>query len=174
LYNNRKCPLRAATGGCKWTGIDCGFIEHVSRRHKLLTLNVEDGKRQEFVINVSKNVKDGVHCVIATLNEMFLQTALIKENFCHCIVQYIGARNDASKFIYKVSASCKEQSGQTSGYSGSHVVSSDSDTLEDICTAVQCVVIPCAVDKLKYYDKEQSVEVLKYFIEISRAEDTDA
>jgi hypothetical protein len=135
--------------------------------------NVEAGKRLDINIDIRDAISLYPQNVIATLNEMFLQWAAFKENDFYCIVQYIGARNAASKYRYKVSVSREEENGQISEDSASRVVFSETDELEDICGTRQCVVLSCDLLE-KYYFDNKGASALKYFVEITGPEDTDA
>jgi hypothetical protein len=115
--------------------------------------------------------------IITTLGEVFIHCASFTDNNLYCIVQYVGPKNDASKYNYKFSVSRK---GGAEKISVSHVVSSGAEDLHEIRETGDCVHLPC--DLLKPYcttgDTEEDryclFPLLRYSVKISEIENTDA
>jgi hypothetical protein len=175
FYSNRKCPLSAVSETfcetCDWTGETSQLKEHFSSIHKCEIKEVPDRQRYHRVVCFYERKALYPDRIIATLGEIFLQCAVLTGNTFYCIVQYVGRKDDANKYNYKVSVSCKQGCGE---FSVSHVVSSDTDDLHKIRERADCVHIPgdflknyCTIDNVKF-------PLLSYSVEISKHENTDA
>jgi hypothetical protein len=177
FYSNRRCPWSAPYGTCAWIGDTKDLKRHLTDSHADVTEEVPAGSKLSMSISTYGYKTIFPARMIATLGEMFIHCVLFTDNNFYCIVQYVGSKNDASKYNYKFSVSRQKGAEKISV---SHVVSSDADDIRKIRDAGDCVRLPC--DLLKGYCTSGDTEeeryclfpLLRYSVKISEIEGTDA
>jgi hypothetical protein len=170
FYSNRHCPWSGACGTCAWTGDTEELRRHLTGSHADVTEEVPNGDKLRLTRTTYGYKTLFPECIIATLGELFIHRASFIDNNFYCIVQYVGPKNDASRYKYKVSISRKEGAEKISV---SHVVSNDTDDLHKIRETGDCVRIPCDLVKPYCTNGDEEVDrcslfpLLRYSVKIS-------
>jgi len=140
------CPL-SHCAHCVWKGPLHQMKEHVTEAHRRY---MRVGAESTSVLN---NVSDtpGYSLIIFAFEEVFLQKSRLHDKKFYSLVQYIGPKENASKYRYEFQLSTgTEHQKLIVG----HLVHSSSDQLQDVIKDGNCVRLDYEViQRFMYEDK---------------------
>jgi hypothetical protein len=104
------CPFVIASLECPWTGFITGMKDHIKSTHN----EVSDARDVLGIHNarLPKFETSSAWCqALFTMNEVFFRLSKVVDGFLYCCVLYVGPKDKASTYSYKLTINNTEGKG---------------------------------------------------------------
>jgi E3 ubiquitin-protein ligase SIAH1 len=152
-YGNYVCPFVIASLECPWTGFITDMKQHIKSVH-----NEASDSRDVLGIHNARLPKfetSSAWCqALFTMNEVFFRLSKVVDGFLYCCVFYVGPKDKASMYSYRLTVNSNEGKGS---------VSARHETLEyrrdvnEIIRNGNCAVFHCEFAKTCMNEKDELV-----------------
>jgi E3 ubiquitin-protein ligase SIAH1 len=148
-----KCPFVITSLGCPWTGFITDMKDHIKSQH-----NEASDSRDVLGIHNARLPKfetSSAWCqALFTMNEVFFRLSKVIDGFLYCCVLYVGPKDKASGYNYKLTINNEEGKGSVCAI---HTTVEYRSDVNEIIRNGNCAVFHCEFAKTFINDNDELV-----------------
>jgi len=159
-YGLYKCPFVLTGLKCYWEGFIAGMEDHIRSKH--VEANDTRDVHGTHKVRLPKFDTASAWCqVLFTMKEVFFRRSFVKDGFLYCCVLYVGPKDKAPNYSYRLTIENAEGKGSVSSC---HQTTGYQSDIDEIIQKGNCAVFHLEFAKTCVNEENELVIELEIFV----------